>query len=235
MSVSASPVPSRLSLRHSLAREFFADHIKAYTKSRRKAPIYWQLATPTASYSIWLFLHDLNKDTLFRAQTDFVGPKLAHEQRQLDQLRADAGSNPNASQRKAVEAQEAFVGELQSLLSEVKRVAPLWNPTLDDGVVLTMAPLWRLVPQHKAWQKELKGKWDELAAGKYDWAHVAMHLWPERVVPKCAKTAVSPSHTALTMSFGWKEMMGSGSRDQTRPARSTNLCANGPQSQSRPH
>ena len=22
--------------------------------------------------------------------------------------------------------------------------------------------------------------------GKYDWAHLAMHLWPERVVPKCA-------------------------------------------------
>jgi hypothetical protein len=68
----------------------------------------------------------------------------------------------------------------------VKRIAPLWNPTLDDGVVLTMAPLWRLVPQHKPWQKELKSKWGELAAGKYDWAHVAMHLWPERVVPKCA-------------------------------------------------
>ena len=49
-----------------------------------------------------------------------------------------------------------------------------------------MAPLWRLVPQHKPWQKELKSKWDELVAGKYDWAHLAMHLWPERVVPKCA-------------------------------------------------
>jgi hypothetical protein len=23
--------------------------------------------------------------------------------------------------------------------------------------------------------------------GKYDWSHLAMHLWPERVVPKCAK------------------------------------------------
>src|SRR5207247_9531976 len=46
--------------------------------------------------------------------------------------------------------------------------------------------LWRLGPQHKAWQKELKSKWDELAAGKYVWAHIAMHLWPERVVPKCA-------------------------------------------------
>ena len=31
-----------------------------------------------------------------------------------------------------------------------------------------------------------KGHWDELCAGKYDWAHLAMHLWPERVVPKCA-------------------------------------------------
>jgi hypothetical protein len=24
-------------------------------------------------------------------------------------------------------------------------------------------------------------------AGDYDWAHLAMHLWPERVVPKCAE------------------------------------------------
>jgi len=36
--------------------------------------------------------------------------------------------------------------------------APVWNPTLDDGVVLVMAPLWRLVPQHKPWQRELKSK-----------------------------------------------------------------------------
>ena len=28
--------------------------------------------------------------------------------------------------------------------------------------------------------------WDKLVAGDYDWAHLAMHLWPERVVPKCA-------------------------------------------------
>jgi len=42
------------------------------------------------------------------------------------------------------------------------------------------------VPGHRPWQKELKAKWAELAAAKYDWAHLAMHLWPERVVPKCA-------------------------------------------------
>jgi hypothetical protein len=69
----------------------------------------------------------------------------------------------------------------------VKRVAPLWHPKLDDGVIINFAPLWRLVPQHKPWQKELKSTWDALEEGKYDWAHLAMHLWPERVVPKCAK------------------------------------------------
>ena len=25
------------------------------------------------------------------------------------------------------------------------------------------------------------------ARAEHDWAHLAMHLWPERVVPKCAK------------------------------------------------
>lgn len=39
---------------------------------------------------------------------------------------------------------------------------------------------------HKPWQKELKATWDALCQEKYDWAHLAMHLWPERVVPKCA-------------------------------------------------
>ena len=39
---------------------------------------------------------------------------------------------------------------------------------------------------HKAWQKELKATWDRYAPANYDWARMAMRLWPERVVPKCA-------------------------------------------------
>ena len=57
---------------------------------------------------------------------------------------------------------EAFVEELRAFLDEVKRVAPLWKPNLDDGVVINFAPLWRLVPQHKLWQKEVKSAWDAL-------------------------------------------------------------------------
>ena len=115
-----------------------------------------------------------------------LAPKLAYEERQLTNLVQSSGGSPSARERREIEAQETFVEELRVLLEEVKRVAPLWRPTLDDGIVLVMSPLWRLVP-HKAWQRELKKKWAELAAGKYDWAQLAMHLWPERVVPKCSE------------------------------------------------
>lgn len=174
-------------LRSWLAKEFFPLHIRMYSKSRRKAPIYWQLATPSAGYSVWLYIHAFSKDTLFRVQNDYVAPKLAHEERRLESLTSELRDGATAAQRKQLAAQDALVEELRAFLDEVKRVAPLWKPNLDDGVVINFAPLWRLVPQNKAWQKELKSTWDALADGKYDWAHLAMHLWPERVVPKCAK------------------------------------------------
>jgi hypothetical protein len=174
-------------LRVWLAKEFFPLHIKMYSKSRRKAPIYWQLATPSASYSVWLYVQGFSKDTLFRVQNDYVAPKLAHEERRLQSLASELRDGATAAQRKTLAAQEAMVDELRALLDEVKRVAPLWKPNLDDGVIVNFAPLWRLVPQNKAWQKELKSAWDALCDEKYDWSHLAMHLWPERVVPKCAK------------------------------------------------
>lgn len=178
--------PKNHDLRTFLARTFFEQHIKRYSKSRRKAPIYWQLATPSASYSIWLYAHRLTRDTFFHLLNEVVTPKLEHEERKLLSLVQEHGPNPTASQRKASAAQEAFVEELRAFRDEIARVVPLWKPDPDDGVLLTMAPLWRLIPQHRAWQKELKTAWDSLCAGDYDWAHLAMHLWPERVVSKCA-------------------------------------------------
>src|SRR4029079_153311 len=86
-------------LRHWLAKEFFPLHIKMYSKSRRKAPIYWQLATPSASYSVWLYIHAFNKDTFFRVQNDYVAPKLAHEERRLESLTSELRDKATAAQR----------------------------------------------------------------------------------------------------------------------------------------
>jgi hypothetical protein len=173
-------------LRRWLARGFFENHLQTYSKSRRKAPIFWQLGTASGLYSVWLYAHRLTDDSFFQLQNDVLAPKLDYEERQLTNLVQSSAGSPSAKERREIEAQEAFVEELRALLEEVRRVAPLWKPTLDDGIVLVMAPLWRLVP-HKSWQRELKKKWAELVAGKYDWAQLAMHLWPERVVPKCAE------------------------------------------------
>jgi hypothetical protein len=170
-----------------LRAEFFDHHVRRYSAFKRKAPIYWQLAIPSSSYSVWLYIHAFSKDTLFRVQNDYVAPKLAHEERRLESLTSELRDCATAAQRKTLAAQEAVVDELRAFLDEVKRVAPLWKPNLDDGVIINFAPLWRLVPQNKSWQKELKSTWDALCEGKYDWAHLAMHFWPERVVLKCAK------------------------------------------------
>ncbi len=183
---SRTRVPEPEDLREWLARVFFPLHIKMYSKSGRKAPIYWQLATPSTRYSAWLYIHAFGKDTLFRVQNDYVGPKLAHEERRLEAMEHELRGRSTAAARKTLAAQETFVEELRTFLDEVKRVAPLWKPSLEDGVIINFAPLWRLVPQHKPWQKEVKATWDALCDGKYDWAHLAMHLWPERVLPKCA-------------------------------------------------
>ncbi len=172
-------------LRTWLATGLFGHHLARHSKSRRKAPILWQLGVPSGRYSVWTYAHRLTRDSLFAIANDIVAPKLATEERRHSSLLAGAGSTPSARDRAELAAQETIVEELRDLHDELKRVAPLWSPDLDDGIVLVLAPLWRLVP-HKFWAKELKSRWDDLVAGKYDWAHLAMHLWPERVVPKCA-------------------------------------------------
>ncbi len=164
---------------------FFADHLKRYSKSRRQAPIYWMLSSPTGLYTLWVYYHRLSPDTFFAIQRDFVKPKLDDEERHLFNLKQAAGPSPTPSQIREISAAAALVEDLRAFRDEVQRVAPLWRPNLNDGVIINHAPLWRLTP-HAPWRKALKETWDALVAGVYDWAHLALHLWPERVIPKCA-------------------------------------------------
>ncbi len=138
---------------------------------------------------MWLYYHRLTKDTFFKVLNEYAKPKLNHERQKLTRLQSESGAEPTRSQRKEIEGQEKFVAELTAIVEEVERIAPLWNPNRNDGVIINFALLWRLVPQNKSWQKDCKKVWDKLVKGEYDWAHLAMHLWPERVVPKCVTDA----------------------------------------------
>jgi hypothetical protein len=195
---------SGASLRDWLRAGLFEFHVKQYSKKPRKAPIYWQLSVPSRRYSIWLYYHRLSRDTFWRVLNDFVKPKLSQEERRLAGVRDEAGDAPSPSQRRVIQEQQAFVAELGNFKADIESIAPIWNPNLDDGVLLNFALLWKLVQQLPSWQRELSECWLKLCSGGYDWAHLAIHLWPERVVPKCATDRSLAIAHGLEKTF-WEE------------------------------
>lgn len=156
---------------------FWTDHIKRYSKSRRKAPIYWYLRSSKGNYAIWLYYHRLDKDVLFKALLNYVEPKLRLEENNLAQLkqrREVVGTTGREGKQleRDLDKQESFLSELYDFRDKLKRAADLnLEPDLNDGVVLNIAPLWELVP----W-KEAEKYWKELIAGKYEWSSIGKQL-----------------------------------------------------------
>ena len=158
---------------------FFARHLKSYTKSRRYAPIYWPLSTPSGSYALWVYYHCLTDQTLYTCVNDFVEPKLKQITQEASRLCGKA--NRSSAEEKELERLSDLELELKDFRDELLRIAKFWKPNLNDGVQITAAPLWKLF-QHRQWQNRLKETWEKLEAGEYDWAHLALSIWPDRVV-----------------------------------------------------
>jgi hypothetical protein len=161
---------------------FFAEHLNRYSKGRRQAPIYWQLSAGSGSYSAWLYYHRFTKDTLYRVLRDFVEPRIQQAERDQFELESQGSLSGEAANR--LQKTQTLLQDLRIFKSELDLVAPLWNPNLNDGVIINHAILWRITP-YTPWQKKCKECWDKLVMGDYDWAYLAFHLWPERVIPKC--------------------------------------------------
>ncbi|MEW9049153.1 hypothetical protein [Stutzerimonas kunmingensis] len=176
-----APVPE--DVRRWLQRDFFAFHLQRYSKSRRKAPIYWPLSTTSGGYTLWVYYPSLTSQTLYTAINDFVEPKLKQVGADVTALR-NKGSARTRDDEKQFEALQAFELELIELRDTLLKLAPTYKPNQDDGVQISAAPLWPLF-RHKPWQKVLKDTWAKLEKGDYDWAHLAMNYWPERVREKC--------------------------------------------------
>jgi hypothetical protein len=164
---------------------FFADHLKRYSKSRRQAPIYWPLSTKSGSYTLWLYYHRLTPDTLYKCIQQFVEPKMKDVEQTILRLRTMLTANEGGSkERKQLEEVESLLDELKEMHDELSLWAPKWKPNLNDGVLITACPLWKLFRLPK-WRKDLETCWKELDRGDYDWAHLAYTLFPNRVREKC--------------------------------------------------
>jgi len=170
-------------LRRYLERGFFKEHIQKY----RRRPVYWLLQSPQKRYGVWLFHERLTKDTLYRIRGErYVASKIKLMDTQLSDLRRKKDTSEGRERRDL----EKRMADMEDVLDDIREFAMRidvipqrgYTPHIDDGVLITMAPLWELIP---SWQAEPKRCWEALERGEYDWAHQAMDHWPERVREKC--------------------------------------------------
>lgn len=176
-----APVPD--DVRRWLQKDFFPFHLQRYSKSRRKAPIYWPLSTASGIYTLWVYYPSISSQTLYTAINEFVDTKLKQVGDGVTALR-NKGSARTRDDEKQFEALQSFELELIELRDTLLKIAPTYKPNHDDGVQITASPLWPLF-RHKPWQKLLKETWAKLEKGEYDWSHLAMNYWPARVREKC--------------------------------------------------
>ncbi len=170
-------------LRKYLSGPFFREHIKLY----RKRPVYWLLQSPKKKYGLYLFHEKLTSDTLYRIRgEEYVAAKIRLLETKIDEMRKLKDVSEGREKRRL----EKQISEFEDVLEDVREFAKKidailkqgYTPHIDDGVLINMAPLWELIP---LWQAELEKCWDALEQGDYDWSHMAMDYWPERVKEKC--------------------------------------------------
>lgn len=97
-----------------------------------------------------------------------------------------AGRERRAVERR-LEAAQTLLNEVDTFAGVIDRLAHAgYEPAadwIDDGVLLRLAPLWELLP---LWKAEPKKAWERLSQGDFDWSHIALRYWPDRVRAKCA-------------------------------------------------
>jgi len=177
---------------------FFADHLKCYSKSGRKAPIYWPLSTASGSYTLWLYYPRISHQTLHTALVDFVAPKLDGLAEPIAALRAKSEALSGEESRRLSALQE-FQIELIEFRERLTALAARYQPNIDDGAIISAAPLWELF-RHKPWQRLVRDAWAKLERGDFDWSHLAMNYWPDRVQAACV------TDKSLAIAHGCEEL-----------------------------
>lgn len=119
--------------------------------------------------------------------TEYINPKIEDFEKDVQSFRNDIGDKSTQTQRRELEKMTDMLGELMDFRDEIINISNLpYKPNLDDGVLISAAPLWSLF-RHRQWHQELKKTWKALEKGDFDWAHLAFNIWPQRVIKKCQK------------------------------------------------
>jgi hypothetical protein len=158
---------------------FFADHLDAFSKSQRLAPIYWPLSTISGGYTIWIYYPELDDQSLPKLIADVLSPKIRILTQEIENRRAAPGAK--------VAELEALRQELEEMRADfLDLINRGYRPNQNDGVLITACPLAKYF-RHAVFRRELEVCWKALSSGDSDWSHLAMAMWPERVQAACKK------------------------------------------------
>jgi hypothetical protein len=164
---------------------FFADHLGRYTKSKRRAPIYWPLSTASGGFTLWLYYPRFSAGMLAACINRLRDNERALQREETTLLTTRRnGSLPSDGQARLdqVRLELRERGELREALNAL--VSNGFSPHLDDGAVVNAAPLARWF-RHRGWRDAAQTVWEEIQRGEHDWSHLALWLRPEEVLERC--------------------------------------------------
>ena len=85
---------------------------------------------------------------------------------------ASLSGSAQKRREREIERQQKLVTEVTTFRNKLDEIAlRQLPPDHNDGVIISIAPLWELVP----W-KDAEKKWQELVAGKYEWSTMAQQM-----------------------------------------------------------
>jgi hypothetical protein len=197
----------RADRRESLAEWMRLDAFARHKELYENRPIYFPLASAKKNFLVWVNIHRWNEGTLNDVLANYLNPDRDMLEARVRRLREDSVHADTAGDKKLRNEIEDTVTALDKLREELSDFASLVNRLatvgpdpklqeasapfvmdLDDGVMVNSAALWELVAP--LW-KDPKKWWEILSkpAGKkdFDWSHLAMRYWPDRVFAKVKK------------------------------------------------
>jgi hypothetical protein len=164
---------------------FFADHLMRYSKSNRRAPIYWPISTTSGGLTLWLYYPRISAAMLAACVNRLrVGDDaLRIEEDRLVTSRR-AGTLPSNGQERLdrLGSERVERTALREALREL--VDRNFQPHLDDGAVVNAAPLAAWF-RNRTWRETTREKWEEIQNGEHDWSHLALWLRGEEVLARC--------------------------------------------------
>ena len=155
---------------------FFDYHYKRYTKSRRKAPIYWPLSSAHGAFTVWVYYPSLSSNTLPQIVL-LLG-------KEIEATKSELTAAQFTKDRVEENRLRILLADLESMVTDLNAVIELpYRPNHEDGVPVTAAPLAKFF-QHSGWRNECLENLEKLNSGEYDWSHLAYSMFPVRIREK---------------------------------------------------